>query len=102
VQADNERVGVEIAWRGGLTTKHEITRSVARYESLAIYRQLLKRIRELRREGMTIARIAKRLNEEGYRTPRSRKGYTSTSVRKLLSRCRQKAKIARASRPQSK
>src|ERR1700730_16924067 len=81
VQADNECVGVEIVWRGGLTTKHEIIRSVARYESLGVYRQLLKRIRQLRRQGVTITRIAKRLNKEGYLTPRSRKGYTSTSVR---------------------
>jgi DNA invertase Pin-like site-specific DNA recombinase len=102
VQTDNERGWVEIAWRGGLTTKHEIIRSVARYESLGVYRQLLKRIRQLRREGMAIARIAKRLNEEGYRTPRSRKGYTSTSVRKLLSRCRQKAKASRASHSRTK
>jgi len=102
VQADNERGWVEIAWRGGLTTKHEIIRSVARYESLGAYRQLLKRIRQLRREGMTIARIAKQLNDEGYRTPRSRKGYTSTSVRKLLSRCRQKAEASRASHTQTK
>ena len=102
VQADHERVGAEIAWRGGLTTKHEIIRSVARYESLGVYQQLLKRIRQLRREGMTIARIAKRLNAEGYRTPRSQKGYTSTSVRKLLSRCRQKARAAKASHSQTK
>src|SRR5215471_1880504 len=102
VQDDDERGRVEITWRGGLVTKHEFIRSVARYESLGGYRQLLKRIRQLRREGMTIARIAKRLNEEGYRTPRSRKGYTSTSVRKLLSRCRQKAKAAKASHSQTK
>ena len=102
VQADHERVRVEIAWRGDLTTKHEIIRSVARYESLGGYRQLLTRIRQLRREGMTITRIAQRLNDEGYLTPRSRKGYTSTSVRKLLSRCRQKAKMSRAEQPQSK
>jgi DNA invertase Pin-like site-specific DNA recombinase len=102
VQADTEHVRVEITWRGGLATEHEITRSVARYESLGAYRRLLKRIRQLRREGMTIARIAKRLNEEGYRTPRSRKGYTSTSVRKLLSRCRQKAKASGRSHAQMK
>jgi hypothetical protein len=102
VQADHERVRVEITWRGDLTTEHEIIRSVARYESLGGYRQLLTRIRQLRREGMTITRIAERLNDEGYRTPRSRKGYTSTSVRKLLSRCRQKAKMSRAEQPQPK
>jgi DNA invertase Pin-like site-specific DNA recombinase len=92
VQADSERAGVEIVWRGGLTTSHVIVRSVARYESLGDYRRLLERIGQLRREGFTIQEVARQLNQEGYRTPRSRKGYTSTSVRKLLSRCRQKAK----------
>jgi hypothetical protein len=100
IQGDREQVGVEIVWRGGLTTKHEAVRSVARYESLGSYRQLLQRIRQLRRAGLTIARVAQRLNDEGYRTPRSRKGYTSTSVRKLLSRCKHKAKMARTERPQ--
>jgi hypothetical protein len=46
----------------------------------------MDRIIEMRREGETIKRIAARLNADGYRTPRTRKGYTSTSVRKLLSR----------------
>jgi hypothetical protein len=40
----------------------------------------------MRQEGRTIKQIAAQLNAEGYRTPRSRKGYMSTSVRKLLSR----------------
>jgi hypothetical protein len=31
--------------------------------------------------------LAAQLTREGYRTPRSQKGYTSTSVRQLLSRC---------------
>ena len=44
------------------------------------------RIAELRRDGLTIEEVAARLNSEGFRTPRSRKGYTSTSVRKLISR----------------
>ena len=46
----------------------------------------MNRIIEMRQEGRTIKQIAVQLNAEGYRTPRSRKGYTSTSVRKLLSR----------------
>jgi hypothetical protein len=90
VQADNEHAQVEIWWRGGLNTKHEVVRSVARYECLRDYRQLLDRIEHWRQQGMTIAQVAKQINKEGYRTPRSRKGYTSTSVRKLLSRLRQK------------
>ncbi len=92
VQADSERAGVAIAWRGGLTTNHELVRSVSRYESLRDYPALLKRVRQLRKDGLTITQVATQLNKEGYRTPRSRKGYTSTSVRKLLSRQRQKAK----------
>src|SRR5262249_31299609 len=48
VRADSERTKVEIAWRGGLTTTHVIVRSVARYDSLRDYPQLLERIRQLR------------------------------------------------------
>jgi DNA invertase Pin-like site-specific DNA recombinase len=91
VQADSERGDVDIVWRGGLTTRHALLRSVSRYESLSDYPRLLARIGQLRHDGLTIAQVAKQLNKEGYRTPRSRKGYTSTSVRKLLSRQRQKA-----------
>ena len=91
VRADSERTSVEIAWRGGLTTTHKVVRSVARFENLSDYPKLLKRIRQLRKDSFTIAQVATQLNKEGYQTPRSRKGYTSTSVRKLLSRCRQKA-----------
>jgi len=92
VQAANERIEVEMIWRGGLTTKHAITRSVSRYESLSGYQQMLARIRQLRRDGLSIVEVATQLNKEGYRTPRSRKGYASTSVRKLLSRLKQKGK----------
>jgi hypothetical protein len=86
VRADSERAEVVISWRGGATTRHPIIRPVSRSESLGSYDQLMSRIIAMRQEGQTIKRIAARLNAEGYRTPRSRKGYTSTSVRKLLSR----------------
>jgi DNA invertase Pin-like site-specific DNA recombinase len=92
VRADSERTKVEITWRGGMITGHDITRSVSRYESLSDYPALLQRIRELRNDGLTILQVARQLNKEGYRTPRSRKGYTSTSVRKLLSRHKQKGR----------
>ncbi len=86
VRAETERGDVVISWRGGVTTRHEIIRTVSRYESLGRYYQLMNRIIEMRKDGQTIKQIAAQLNAEGYRTPRSRKGYTSTSVRKLLSR----------------
>ena len=70
---------------------HDPTRDRApgwRYESLGHYDQLINRIIALRQEGRTIKQIAAQLNGEGYHTPRSRKGYTSTSgAGKLLSRC---------------
>jgi DNA invertase Pin-like site-specific DNA recombinase len=86
VRGDSERAEVEISWRGGATTRHPIIRPVSRYESLGNYDQLMNRIIAMRQEGQTIKQIAVQLNAEGFRTPRSRKGYTSTSVRKLLSR----------------
>ena len=86
VRADSEHAEAVISWRGGATTHHPIIRPVSRYESLESYDQLMNRIIAMRQEGQTIKQIAVQLNAEGYRTPRSRKGYTSTSVRKLLSR----------------
>jgi hypothetical protein len=86
VRAETECGEVVITWRGGVTTRHVIIRTVSRYESLGRYDQLMNRIIEMRQEGQAIKQIAAQLNAEGYRTPRSRKGYTSTSVRKLLSR----------------
>ena len=83
---DTERAGVAITWRGGQTTRHEIVRSVSRYESLGEYDRMMDRIVQLRREGLTIKEMAAQLTREGYRTPRSQKGYTPTSVRQLLSR----------------
>jgi DNA invertase Pin-like site-specific DNA recombinase len=86
VHAGTECGEVVISWRGGATTRNEIVRTVARYESLGRYGQMIDRIIEMRQQGQTIKHIAAQLNAEGYRTPRSRRGYTSTSVRKLLSR----------------
>jgi len=51
------------------------------------YDKLIKRIVGLRREGLTMERIASQINREGYRTPVSQTGYTAMSVRRLLARC---------------
>jgi len=90
VQADSEQASVDITWRGGLKTHQAFVRAVSHYKSLSDYPRLLARIDQLRHDGLTIAQVAKQLTKDGYQTPRSRKGYTSTSVRKLLSRQRQK------------
>jgi hypothetical protein len=95
IPADSERTKVDIVWRGGHTTKHEMVRSVSRYESLRDFPKLWKTIKRLRAQGLTIAEVATQLNKEEYRTPRSRKGYTATLIRKLLSRKRQKKQPGR-------
>jgi Recombinase len=86
VRANTQRAEVLITWRGNQTTRHEIVRTVSRYECLGEYDQIMDRIVQLRLEGLTMKQLAAQLTREGYRTPRSQKGYTSTSVRKLLSR----------------
>jgi DNA invertase Pin-like site-specific DNA recombinase len=87
VRPDSEKTEATISWKGGSTTRHEIARSVSRYESMIGYKDLMARIVQLRKDGKTIVEVATQLNQEGFRTPRSGKGYTSTSIRKLLSRC---------------
>jgi DNA invertase Pin-like site-specific DNA recombinase len=86
VHANTERAEVTITWRGGQTTRHEIVRPVSRFESLGEYDRMMDRIVQLRRDGLTIKELAVQLTREGYRTPRTQKGYTPTSVRQLLSR----------------
>ena len=86
VRDHTERAEVAITWRGSQTTRHEIVRTVSRYESLGEYDRMMDRIVQLRREGLTMKQLAAQLTREGYRTPRSQKGYTSTSVRQLLAR----------------
>ena len=86
LRGGTERAEVEIVWRGGLVTRHEIIKAVSRYESLGEYDRMMDRIVQLRQEGLTMRELAAQLTREGYRTPRSQKGYTSTSVRQLLSR----------------
>jgi hypothetical protein len=59
---------------------------VKRYAQLEGYGQLMTHITGLRRQGYTAAGIARRLNEEGYRTPKMRGDYHPVLILKLLSR----------------
>jgi hypothetical protein len=45
VRANRGRTAVAIAWRGGLTTNHEVDRSIARYESWSASPTLLVALR---------------------------------------------------------
>ena len=50
VHAGTECGEVVISWRGGATTRNEIVRTVARYESLGRYGQMIDRIIEMRQQ----------------------------------------------------
>jgi DNA invertase Pin-like site-specific DNA recombinase len=86
VRRNSEFVGVTICWRGGATSTQQAVRPVKGFAQLEGYEQLLEHVVELRRQGLSSPRIAAKLNEEGYRTPRRRQVFTDENVRQLLSR----------------
>jgi DNA invertase Pin-like site-specific DNA recombinase len=86
VQGDSERVDVTIRWVGGECSRYELVRPVARYEQMAEYGRLLKRIDELREEGWTRAEIAAQLNEEGFRPPKRCATFNVGMVTRLLAK----------------
>ena len=86
VQGDSERVDVTIRWTGGECSRHELVRPVARYEQMADYSRLLRRIDELREEGRTLAEVAVQLNEEGFRPPKRCATFNKGMVASLLAK----------------
>lgn len=79
VQAD-----VAIHWHGGNVTGHALHLAAQRYDHMPDCRRLLDRVAHWRRRGCTTARIAARLNDEGFAPPRRRAGFTAAIVRELL------------------
>jgi hypothetical protein len=66
VEHDSEAVTIECHWAGGHCTQVRQIRAVARLEQLTYHRDLLKRVADLREEGMAAPRIAAALNAEGW------------------------------------
>jgi hypothetical protein len=85
VPEQTETVEVTIHWAGGFESHHETERSVGCYEQLRDFDRLRSRILELRDAEEPATRIADRLNQEGFRTPRD-KLFRADTVRTLLSR----------------
>jgi DNA invertase Pin-like site-specific DNA recombinase len=75
---------VTIAWKGGLTTQHQVARPVGRYEQLQDYQRLTQRLKELHREGLHRGPIAEKLNAEGFVPPRRRGAFTELGVGALM------------------
>jgi hypothetical protein len=86
VQGESERVDVTIRWAGGDSSRHEVVRPVQCYEQLANYGRLLSRIDELRKSGLTLAAVAARLNEEGFRPPKRSPAFNKDMVTRLLAK----------------
>ncbi len=84
VRGDSERVDVSVRWAGGQLTQHEVVRPVKCYEQLVDYDRLLKRIDELRKEALSLAEVAGRLNEEGFRPPKRSKTFKGAIIGQLL------------------
>jgi hypothetical protein len=83
---DSQRVDLDIQWAGGFTSHSRLTRPVARYDQLDNFDQLLERILELQGQRQTAAKIAEKLNHEGFRPPQCRKTFSGAIVRALLTR----------------
>jgi hypothetical protein len=75
-----ERVRVECHWHGGSHTGHELTRPVARLDTLSTYAALTARAAELRGQGLECAEIADILNEEGWRPAKRRDTFNAPMV----------------------
>jgi DNA invertase Pin-like site-specific DNA recombinase len=86
VRRDSEVFEVTMHWKGGFTSVHQAVRPVKLYEQMEGYQKLVERITELRQAGGTAAEIARKLNDEGYRTPKMRGDFHPELVRKLLTR----------------
>ena len=63
---NSERVRVRLHWAGGFESHHEIRKSVQRFDQLEAADEIRSRIISLKREGLSHARVAERLNDAGY------------------------------------
>lgn len=84
VDKASERVDVELHWIGGLAESHILSRPVKRYDLQVSYPQLLAKLRAWCGEGMSVAEIAERLNQEGFRPPKRAERFNRGMVQRLL------------------
>jgi DNA invertase Pin-like site-specific DNA recombinase len=86
VRGQSEWVDVTIHWAGGFSSGHELVRPVQRYQQMADYGRLLKRIDELRKAGQTLTEVAKQLNREGFHPPKRSATFTGMILAGLLAK----------------
>ena len=83
-EKSTENNHVTIVWQGGMTTQHEVARPVGTYTQLKDFRRLSERIGQLHREGLHLAQIAARLNDEGFVPPRRRGVFKESTIGSLM------------------
>lgn len=86
VQGSSERVAVTIHWAGGSSSNHELVRAVQRYDQMADYPRLCARIQELRGQGVSMASVARHLNDEGFRPPKRATQFSKDMVAGFLAK----------------
>lgn len=77
---------VAIHWHGEHVSQHTLRLRTRRYEDMPDYSRLLDRVVHWREQGCTATRIAEHLNEEGFRPPQRKAGFTKEMVENLLHR----------------
>ncbi|MGH9343817.1 MAG: recombinase family protein [Terriglobia bacterium] len=82
----SEFLDVTIVWQGGMTASHRIARPVGSFEQQRDYRRVVERIRQLHGEGLPLAQIAAKLNDEGFVPPRRRGIFTASGIAHLVHR----------------
>ncbi len=95
VQGKSNRVQFTVVWLGGCASRHELSRPVQSYQQLEEYEQLLARIGELRETGLSFARVAERLNAEGYHPIKRSRQFSELMVANLWRRLRSPAACRR-------
>jgi hypothetical protein len=83
-EKSTENNHVTIVWQGSMTTQHEVARPVGTYTQLKDFRRLTERIGQLHREGLQLAQIAARLNDEGFVPPRRRGVFKESTIGSLM------------------
>lgn len=83
-QPHGEYVDVTIHFAGGFIRHDELRRSVARYDQMHDFPQLLKRVGELADQKQTAKQIAEQLNREGWHPPKRRDTFNGSMIQNLL------------------
>jgi hypothetical protein len=76
---ETERAEVSCHWAGGAATTSPLVRTIANFEKLEHFNEILARVAELRAQGMTARKIADDLNAKGWRPAKSPSSMTSLS-----------------------